>query len=137
METAALKLTLLKPKLGIQVAAIGGNTVKVIRSKPRGPASGIGIRTNDHVSRLDYQDVQSVADFQRIMQALKPGEKTTLTVRRNDEDVVLVMTVGSQITREQYRHLKRIADGHFTPGDEELIKKINPGKDNTYAWDEK
>ncbi|MBW8894303.1 MAG: Do family serine endopeptidase, partial [Burkholderiales bacterium] len=67
----------------------------VIRSVVAGsPAEKAGVEGGDVVTKVDGKIVDKAADLRRLVAAVKPGAKTTLTVFRRGQTKDLVVTVG-------------------------------------------
>eukprot|EP01006_Ploeotia_vitrea_P049697 TRINITY_DN67366_c2_g2_i2.p2 TRINITY_DN67366_c2_g2~~TRINITY_DN67366_c2_g2_i2.p2 ORF type:complete len:156 (+),score=23.31 TRINITY_DN67366_c2_g2_i2:739-1206(+) len=131
-DAAKIKLSQTPAKLGLQVAAVNG-TVKVIRTRPRGPTTK-AIKANDELLKLNDVPVTSVQDFQQVAAQFVPGQRISITVLRNGETQVVYVYVGSSITREQHEALQRIAAGHIEADDEYKLRRINPFRDVTFGW---
>lgn len=58
-----------------------------------GPADKAGIETGDVIAKVDGRDVTSSADLPRIITAVRPGTKITVTVLRRNLPKDLVVTV--------------------------------------------
>jgi serine protease Do len=67
----------------------------VIRSVIAGsPAEKAGVEGGDVVVKVDGKIVEKAADLRRLVAAVKPGAKTTLTVFRRGETRDLIVTIG-------------------------------------------
>ncbi|HEV6966481.1 DegQ family serine endoprotease [Roseateles sp.] len=67
----------------------------VIRSVVAGsPAERAGIEGGDVVTKVDGKTVDRAADLRRLVAAVKPGAKTTLTVFRRGATKDIVVTIG-------------------------------------------
>ncbi len=67
----------------------------VIRSVIAGsPAEKAGVEGGDVVIKVDGKTVEKAADLRRLVAAVKPGAKTTLTVFRRGETRDLTVTIG-------------------------------------------
>jgi predicted esterase len=66
-----------------------GVTVQAVA--PEGPAHRAGLRPGDLVTQLGATKVASLADLRRALAALKPGDKTTVEVRRDGRSVTLTV----------------------------------------------
>jgi predicted esterase len=64
-----------------------GVTVQAVA--PDGPAQRAGLRTGDQVTRFGTTKVASLADLRRALAGLKPGDKTTVEVRRDGRSVTV------------------------------------------------
>jgi putative serine protease PepD len=60
------------------------------------PAEAAGLRTGDLVTAIDGRAVRGPSGFVAAIAAHKPGEKVTLTVRRNSQTLTLTATLVNQ-----------------------------------------
>jgi serine protease Do len=61
--------------------------------EPNGPAAKAGIETGDIILKVDGRDVHSSTDLPRIITAIRPGTKITLTVWRKGASRDIPVTV--------------------------------------------
>jgi putative serine protease PepD len=60
------------------------------------PAAEAGLQAGDVVTAIDGTSVGSADELRRLIDAKRPGDKTTLTVRRNGETTTVNATLGSR-----------------------------------------
>jgi S1-C subfamily serine protease len=83
-----------KAILGIELD-ISGTQAMVALVQPRGPAAEAGVRPGDVIVAIGNEPVTSITDLRRIMASKKPGDKSSMTVLRAGENVVLECTFGN------------------------------------------
>lgn len=71
-----------------------GRGVLVSEVTPRSPAEKAGLRPGDAILRLDGNEVTGVAAFRNRIADIAPGTQVKLLVRRDDEDLDIVTTIG-------------------------------------------
>ena len=79
--------------LGVRLGTlISGRGVYVVSVTSGGPAANAGIASGDTITAINGQPVRSVDDVAVALASLKPGEKTSVTLRtpRGSEDTVTV-----------------------------------------------
>jgi hypothetical protein len=59
-----------------------------------GPAAKAGLRPGDTVMKVKGKPVAAAAQLEKAVAAVKPGDRLPLTVRRGDEELDLILTVG-------------------------------------------
>jgi len=59
-----------------------------------GPAQEAGLAGGDVVVGLAGQELANIYDYVRTLNGLQPGEGTTITVRREGEELTLDITPG-------------------------------------------
>lgn len=98
-ETHSLKVTLdplqrdrpAGVDLGAQLGRAEGGGALVESVEEDGPAAASGLRVGDMIVAVDGQEVRSHLRVRRLLRGKEPGEKTTLTVRRGDEEIELTV----------------------------------------------
>lgn len=81
------------PNSGLTVTADQG--ILVLRVMPNSPAAQSGLRAGDVIEQVDGQAVQEAADFQGLVEAKAPGDRLTLTLRRQGQTSQLSLQLGS------------------------------------------
>jgi S1-C subfamily serine protease len=79
---------------------LGGETVPdgvIVREvAPGGPAAQAGLKVGDLIAKVDGQKVKAFDALAEAVSRHKPGDKLTLSVRRDDAERDLVVTLGSR-----------------------------------------
>ncbi|MEO6928199.1 MAG: Do family serine endopeptidase, partial [Casimicrobiaceae bacterium] len=75
----------------LNLKQIGGALVGSVEKG--GPADKAGIESGDVIAKVDGRDVRASADLPRIISAVRPGTKITITVLRRNVPKDLVVTV--------------------------------------------
>jgi serine protease Do len=75
-----------------------------------GPADKAGIEPGDVIAKVDGRDVRSSADLPRIISAVRPGTKITITVLRRNAPKDLVVTV-AELKEDGEAPVKRSGGG--------------------------
>lgn len=85
-----------RPWLGLYSEA-AGETIRVARVAPEGPADAAGVREGDTITAVEGQPIEGLLDFYRKVWALgEPGAKVTLTVAREGSNLDLPVTTGDR-----------------------------------------
>jgi len=81
-----------RPGLGLRVKdAEDGPGAYVGSVRPDSPAARAGIEVGDVVDELSGAPVRNAADLERIAAALRPGQPTSITLRRGGERRTLIL----------------------------------------------
>jgi serine protease Do len=87
-------------RLTPEIARAFGVTVDsgalVTGTPPGGPAAAAGVRPGDVIVALGDREIDSVEDLLGALRDTEPGEQTTVTVARGDEELELPVTIGSR-----------------------------------------
>ena len=70
--------------------------VKLSGVSPVGPAAKAGVKAGDIIVKLAGKEIKNIYEYTDTMAALKIGEETTLSVKRDDKVVDLKITPGSR-----------------------------------------
>jgi serine protease Do len=84
----------LTPELGRQLSRGTPEGVVVIAVEAGSPAQQNGIQPGDVVREINRQRVRAPADFDRIVAALRPGDRVTVLLRRADSALFVAFTLG-------------------------------------------
>jgi S1-C subfamily serine protease len=76
----------LPPAAGIQISAV----------VPGSPASGVGLRVNDVITKLNDQQIDQQHALQSLLLRFRPGEKVRLTILRGSETTTIELTLGAR-----------------------------------------
>jgi putative serine protease PepD len=82
--------------IGVATSESGTSGALVQQVVAGGPASAAGLKARDTVTAIDGKKVNGSSDLVAVVAAHKPGDKLTLTVRRNGSTVQLTVTLGVQ-----------------------------------------
>jgi S1-C subfamily serine protease len=62
---------------------------------PKGPAQRAGLRAGDRIVGLGTAKIDSLADLRRALAALKPGDKTTMEIRRDGKAMSVPLEIAA------------------------------------------
>ncbi len=80
------------PSLGLRVAdAKDGPGASVGSVRPGSPSERAGVQPGDVVVELSGLPVSSAADLEQVAAQRRPGQPTSLVVRRGDQQVTLIL----------------------------------------------
>ena len=93
--------TIAHPYLGValQEASINSQGAQVQRVASGSPAAAAGLHTGDLVTAVNGTTVIGPSQLVADLDALKPGDKVTLTVRRGSRTLELTSTLGSEASQ--------------------------------------
>jgi S1-C subfamily serine protease len=78
--------------LGLRVKDADDGTGAFVGSvRPDSPAERAGVQAGDTVTELSGAPVRTVVDLERIAAQRRPGQPTSITVRRNGEQKTLIL----------------------------------------------
>ena len=60
------------------------------------PASDADIRANDVILAFDGVEVKTVEELKTLLEDYLPGDRVSLTIQREDEEIELRLTLGNQ-----------------------------------------
>jgi len=88
-------------RLGLVLKDIDSKTRKetgaehgvVVIEVEKGPAANIGLRPGDIIQVIDNQQVENVAQFNKVVKSLKPGSSVAILVYRKSGPVFLAMRI--------------------------------------------
>ena len=81
-----------RPGLGMRVKdAEDGSGAYVGSVRPESPAARAGVQAGDVVEELSGAPVRNAADLERIASQRRPGQPTSITVRRGGERRTLIL----------------------------------------------
>jgi predicted esterase len=80
------------PYLGL---AFAGDTPKVARVVPQGPADRAGLKAGDLVLSLDGEKIAALADFRGTMRLRRPGDKMSVGIQRDGKTLMVTVLVGA------------------------------------------
>jgi len=81
-----------QPYLGVQFA---GDSTALERVQPGSPAARAGLQAGDRILLLGTMKVATVAELQKALESVKPGDKLEVEVERKSKVVRLTVEVGS------------------------------------------
>ena len=73
----------------------------VVQIKPGGAAAVAGIKPGDRIMAIGGRDTPTFEDVSNIV-ILRPGERTTVVVNRNDKNLQLPIAISSAIERDRF-----------------------------------
>lgn len=82
--------------LGVMLEESRGGGVLVTDVFPEGPADRAGIRPNDYLTKIGGQEVNSVDDVVRLIDASKPSTEVPVLVFRDGQEQTLTATLGTR-----------------------------------------
>lgn len=84
------------PELGIRVLTLAGRRAPayIDRVLPDSPAAKAGLKKDDLVLAIDDAWVRNIREYQSVVGDLKPGQKITMSVKRDREILAVTLTVG-------------------------------------------
>ena len=81
-----------RPGLGLRVKDVTDRSGAYVGGvKPDSPAARAGVQPDDVVEELSGIPVRTAADLERIAAQRRPGQPTSITVRRGDEQRTLIL----------------------------------------------
>jgi S1-C subfamily serine protease len=60
------------------------------------PAEKAGLKEGDVIVKIQDKPVKEVNDLMEMMQKTKPGEKVAITVKRDDKEKTVTVTLGTK-----------------------------------------
>ncbi len=85
-----------EPWLGLSLVDGEMNIEAIV---PDGPAEKAGLQEGDEIVEFDGQRVSNVFRFSRLLRAASPGDVVKVKVKRDDEEIEVELTIGSQDDR--------------------------------------
>lgn len=82
--------------LGVAPADTTGGGVRVVSVEPSSGAGRAGVKAGDVITAVDGTAMQTSAQLRAAIDAHKPGDKVTLTLRRGTATKTLTVTLGSR-----------------------------------------
>ncbi len=83
--------------LGVAVES-AANGARIAQVRSGGPAKSAGLRVGDVVTAIDGHKISSAGELQSSIDAKKPGDKVTLTVKRNGTSHTVRVKLGARPT---------------------------------------
>lgn len=80
--------------LGVSLPNSGAATIEDVRNN--GPAEGAGLQPGDEVTAVDGKTIESGDALREAIDAKKPGDKITLTIKRNGNERTVQVTLGQR-----------------------------------------
>lgn len=101
-----------RPMLGVQIGVSSEKKGAVVeRVIPDSAAAAVGIREGDEILAVDGRNVIAPDEVTQHVLRRKPGDETTVVIRRDGEEKELRATLGSHETRSQTakaRYVQRV-----------------------------
>ncbi|RTL22437.1 MAG: DegQ family serine endoprotease [Burkholderiales bacterium] len=99
-----------------EAIGLGKPAGAVVRNVTAGsPAEKAGVEGGDVITKVDGKPVDKAADLRRLIAAVKPGAKATLTVFRRGAYKDLVVTIGEDERSKRQLGAAAGTDGEATP----------------------
>lgn len=89
-----LEVRPLTPELASRLGLSSTQGVVVVDVQEGSPADGAGIQQGDVVREVNRQPVRTVADFERIVGGVKPGERVVMRLQRQGMNLFVAFMVG-------------------------------------------
>ena len=89
-----LQVQPLTPETARQLGLRGSEGVVVAAVEEGSPAEGAGVRPGDVVREVNRQRVRTEADFERVVRALKEGDRVTLLLLRGGSSLFVAFSLG-------------------------------------------
>ena len=85
-----------KPAIGVRGSSDeeSGNSCKISRVEPKGPADKAGIRAGDVISKFDNQPIQNFDQLKAAVDSVTPGEQVNVELQRDVKRMSLRLIVG-------------------------------------------
>jgi S1-C subfamily serine protease len=80
----------------LDVVPLQGNGVLVTSVDPRSPAEQAGIELDDRIIAIDGEEIEDPQALVGAIRSHQPGDTIAVTVERNDEELTLDVTLGTQ-----------------------------------------
>jgi len=81
--------------LGIQFGAMEGEA-KISGFADESPAEKAGLKEGDVIVKVKDKPIKEVSDLMEAMQNTKPGDKLSVTVKRDDKEKTFTITLGTR-----------------------------------------
>jgi serine protease Do len=89
-----LEVRPLTPELASRLGLSSTQGVVVVDVQEGSPADGAGVQQGDVVREVNRQPVRTVADFERIIGGVKPGERVVMRLQRQGMNLFVAFMVG-------------------------------------------
>jgi putative serine protease PepD len=81
--------------LGVQPATVNGVGVRIVTVQPRSGAAKAGLKAGDVITAIDGKKTLSAEALRAAIDQQKPGERITVTIRRNGAAKTINATLGT------------------------------------------
>jgi serine protease Do len=81
------------PEIARQLNLRSPEGVVVVRVEDEGPAAEAGLQRGDVIRELNRQRVRGMADWDRVVRELKPGDRVTVLLQRGQQALYVAFTV--------------------------------------------
>jgi S1-C subfamily serine protease len=81
--------------LGIQFQGMEGEP-KISGFADNSPAEKAGLKEGDVIVKIRDKAIKEFSDIQDVMQKTKPGDKLSVTVKRDDKEKTFTVTLGTK-----------------------------------------
>jgi carboxyl-terminal processing protease len=81
--------------LGIQFGGMGGEA-KITGFADESPAEKAGLKEGDVIVKVQDKPIKELSDLMEVMQKTKPGDKLSVTVKRDDKDKTFTVMLGTK-----------------------------------------
>jgi dienelactone hydrolase len=78
-----------------------GESAEVTELAKGSPAEAAGIKAGDIILKIGAVDVKDTASAVKTIRSHKPGDKVTVKLRRNDQEMEVEATMGSRVVRPE------------------------------------
>lgn len=83
--------------LGVRIGnAPSGGGAQVAQVQPGTPAASAGLQSGDVITAVDGKSIGSATELESAVDAKKPGDKVTLTLKRNGSTKTVTVTLGTR-----------------------------------------
>lgn len=83
--------------LGVRIGnASGGGGAQVGQVQPGTPAAQAGLQAGDVITAVDGKSIGTATELESAIDAKKPGDKVTLTLKRNGSTKTVTVTLGTR-----------------------------------------
>jgi len=82
--------------LGIQFSGGMEGEAKISGFADNSPAEKAGLKEGDVIVKIQDKPIKEVNDLMEAMQKTKPGDKLSVTVKRDDKEKIVTVTLGTK-----------------------------------------
>uniref|UniRef100_A0A6U8FYZ8 PDZ domain-containing protein n=1 Tax=Eutreptiella gymnastica TaxID=73025 RepID=A0A6U8FYZ8_9EUGL len=132
---AEAKLRQVRPQLGLTIRDdVVEGCLTIADIKPNGPGMDSCLQPGDVLRSIDGDRISDVDQMARTVSELQPGQCISVVVVRGGQDIYTDLTIGAQVSYEEYLLLQRVAARMGTDDDRRRAATINCTTSSIFAW---